>query len=778
MLCSTHRVEEIMKNLRNIFSKVMPVILVILMVMSSNILVMAASDNALDSEDNLSDIICGDYTYQLSGDRAVITGYRGTDTSIFIPDNVDGYTVEKIGSYAFENYSSLISVTIPDSVTIIEDAAFLGCSNLTDIAIPDSVTTIKSAVFSYCTSLKAITLPNKLKQIDNSLFNGCSSLSSIIIPDGVTHIYGSAFKECSSLTSAVIPDSVTNIGWEVFSKCSSLKAVKIPANVATIGDSVFDNCSSIENITVDDKNTVYNSQDNCNAIIKTDNNELILGCSNTKIPDSVTTIGNSAFSGCSNLADIKIPDSVTTIKSTAFEGCSSLKSIMIPKNVTNIQSYIFYKCNNLINMEVDSKNIVYDSRSNCNAIIKTGSNELVAGCKKTIIPDTVESIGRNAFQDNINITAMKIPDSVKTIGMAAFYGCSNLSDIVISDGVETIDYAAFYECSSLKDITLPSSVTRLEDEVFYGCSDLKNIIILNNEIEIGDDVFSGCKNLTIHASKKSNAYTYAINHTILYSFINESIEIEKKEQSITGTKLYNKATTDKSFKLDAKIKTGDGRLTYASSNKSVATVADDGYVTIKKSGQTSIKISASETTNYKKCEFTVTLKVMKANSNSKVGKTFTDSKSKSVCKITTAGKTVEYIKPLDKNTTKITIPATVTYSNIKYSVTSIAPNAFKECKKLTTVKIGKNIITIGQKAFYKCVSLKKITIPSNVKNIKKQAFAGCGKLKNIIIKTKKLTIKTVGSNAFKSIHPKAIITVPSSKKTAYIKILKARGVRV
>ena len=219
--------------------------------------------------------------------------------------NGSNYDVTEIRYMAFNGYSRLTSITIPKSVTTSGLGAFRGCSGLTSITIPNSVTTIRSRVFSDCSGLTSITIPNSVTTIDSYAFSKCSSLTSITIPNSVTTIRGRCFADCSSLTNITIPNSVTTIEYDAFGFCSSLAAIN-----------------------VDSSNPIYDSRNNCNAIIKTADNELIKGCMNTNIPDSLTIIGNNAFWGCSGLTSITIPNSVTTIGNLAFAFCSNLTTVI------------------------------------------------------------------------------------------------------------------------------------------------------------------------------------------------------------------------------------------------------------------------------------------------------------------------------------------------------------------------------------------------------------------------------------------------------------------
>ena len=372
------------------------------------------------------------------------------------------------------------NTVIPSSVTRIGTYAFIGCSSLTSISIPSSVTSIGDFAFTGCSGLTGISIPSSVTSIGGNAFSGCSGLTSISIPSSVTSIGNSVFYGCSGLTGISIPSSVTSIGNFAFSDCSGLTGISIPSSVTSIGDHAFDDCSGLTTITVDADNPVYDSRNNCNAIIETATNELISGCKNTVIPSSVTSIGNYAFSDCSGLTSISIPSSVTSIGNSVFYGCSGLTgisipssvtsigdhafcdcsgltSISIPSSVTSIGSWAFGGCSSLTTITVDVDNPVYDSRNNCNAIIETATNKLISGCKNTVIPSSVTSIGSSAFGGCSSLNSISIPSSVTSIGSSAFFLCSGLTSISIPSSVTSIGSWAFAYCSSLTSVTCKSS---------------------------------------------------------------------------------------------------------------------------------------------------------------------------------------------------------------------------------------------------------------------------------------------------------------------------------
>ena len=388
--------------------------------------------------------------------------YRGSSSDsysneysgdVVIPEtiNYDGttYSVTSIGDYAFYRCSGLTSVTIPNSVTSIGNNSFSGCSGLTSVTIPNSVTSIGTEAFSYCSGLTSVSIPNSVTSIGDYAFKNCNKLISVNIncnaivsknysSSGLSKIFG------DQVETYIIGDSVTSIGEYAFRSCSSLTSVTIP--------------------------------------------------------NSVTSIGSSAFYGCSGLTSVAIPNSVTSIEGWAFEYCSGLTSVTIPNSVTSIESSAFTGCSSLTSIIVDDNNKVYDSRGNCNAIISTADNTLRVGCKNTIIPNSVTSIGNYAFGDCSGLTSVTIPNSVTSIGSSAFSSCSGLTSVTIPNSVTTIGNYAFKYCRGLTSVTIPNSVTSIGDGAFSYCSGLTSITIPNSVTSIGYSAFSatGITSVTIH----------------------------------------------------------------------------------------------------------------------------------------------------------------------------------------------------------------------------------------------------------------------------------------
>ena len=453
---------------------------------------------------------------------------------IVIPESVEyngsTYSVTSIADYAFSDCSGLTSITIGNSVTSIGDYAVYGCTNLTSITIGSNVTTIGVFALFNCSSLTSISIPNSVTNIGSAAFeetgwysaqpNGvlyldncfvgikgskpsgaltiqdgtriicgsaflsCRNLSTITIPNSVISICGHAFEGCEGLTSIDIPNSVTSIGANAFEFCFGLTSVTIPNSVTSIGDNAFRNCTGLASIEVASGNTTYDSRDNCNAIIETASNTLLVGCINTIIPQSVTSIGASAFNGY-DLTSITIPNGVISIGDYAFSRCTGLTSVTIPNSVTSIGSYAFNNC----------------------------------GLTAITIPNSVTSIGGYAFSYCSSLTSITIPNSVTNIGGYAFErtgwynaqpdgllyldnclvgikGNKPSGAATIEEGTRIIAGNAFYKCTGLTSVAIPNSVTSIGDYAFAYSTELTSVVIPNSVTTIGEGAFYACDNIS------------------------------------------------------------------------------------------------------------------------------------------------------------------------------------------------------------------------------------------------------------------------------------------
>ncbi len=466
------------------------------------------------------------YTKDADGNVTVTDVEAGSETSIEIPETIDGGTVKIIGANAFDGCSSLTSITLPQSLTSIEDlafdqctalqninipqnvtnigvSAFLQCESLTSITIPSGVTSIKTSAFAYCTSLKSIELPDHLVSIGVSAFNYCTSLENIVIPAEVTSVGQFAFSACTSLESITLPPSVTSIGNNAFQVCTSLESITLPPSVTSIGRNAFKDCTSLKAVfakeglplesasipsgavkiyyQVEDLGYVSilkaraNAQTSIESIeiprtiggldVRVIKEEAFRDCGNIKkiiLPDSIREIQNSAFSYCTSLESINIPVGITSIGDYAFEDCTALKSVVIPQSVTNIGYAAFSRCDKLVSID---------------------------------IPMGVSMISNHTFENCISLTAINIPTSVRQIGDESFMGCTALESIDIPEGVTSVGQRAFMHCTALESAALPDSLTEIKAGAFQDCTALKSINIPKGVTSIEASAFSYCQAL-------------------------------------------------------------------------------------------------------------------------------------------------------------------------------------------------------------------------------------------------------------------------------------------
>ena len=414
-------------------------------------------------------------------------------TSFNVDSNNKYYSSDNYGVLFNKNQTNIIqypagntrtSYTIPDSVTNIGDGTFKNCDSLTSVTIGDSVTSIGDSAFDNCDSLVSVTIPDSVTSIGDSAFEYCESLASVTIGDSVTSIGDSAFGRCDSLASVTIGNSVTTIGWRAFEYCYSLTSVTIPDSVTTISTAAFWNCDSLTSVTIGNS-------------VTTIGNYAFSGCdslTSVTIPNSVTTIGNYAFEYCESLTSVTIPDSVTTIGWGAFDYCTSLTSVTIGDSVTTIGWGAFDYCDSLTSFNVDSNNKYYSSDS-YGVLFNKNKTSLIQ-----------YPIGNTR-------TSYTIPDSVTTIGADAFWNCGNLTSVTIGNSVTTIDYGAFEDCYSLTSVTIPDSVTTIAWGAFEYCDSLTDVYYRGDNKQWKniyiDSYNSRLTNATIHYNHKC-AYSYQI----------------------------------------------------------------------------------------------------------------------------------------------------------------------------------------------------------------------------------------------------------------------------
>ena len=514
----------------------------------------------------------------------------------------------------------------------------------------------------------------------------------------------------SSVTYEGVDYSVTGIADRVFVNSTDLTSVSIPASVTSIGYNLFQGCTNLTSIVVENGNPKFDSRENSNAIIETASDKLLLGCKNTIIPSSVTSIANNAFTGCSGLTSIIIPNGVTDIGESAFSGCSDLASITIGSGVASIGKNAFQDCSNLTKVELNSNAIVsigykYESMMSIKDIFGTQVKEYVLG-------EDVTSIGDGAFYYCINLTSVHMSDNVTSIGKHAFDNCDKLTTIKMSDNLTSIGEFAFSGCFHLASITIPSGVTSIDRWTFSGCIEIKKVEINSNAI-VSKDYYS-TSSLTGYFGGQVEEIVLGEEVTSIgqYAFSGST--------RLTSINIPNSVTTIGQYAFS-----GCTGLTSINIPNSVTTI--DDYAFAYCTGMTSITISKSVTNiGYRAFSGCSDLTAIHVES----GNTVYDSREDCNAIIET-----------DNNTLVLGCQNTI----IPNSVTTLGEYAFGGCTSLISVTIPESVTNIGRCAFMSCTGLTSITIPNSVSSIEFCTFVDCYNLATVVIPN---SVTSVGDGAF------------------------------
>lgn len=750
---------------------------------------------------------------------------KTTEGSVTIPASVNGFRVVGVGKYAFYNCYKLTEVVLPDDVLFLKYDAFYGCSQLTKINMPNSLETIASYAFNYCSALQSLVIPETVSSIEEGAFRGCSGLKSLqvasgntyydsrngcnaiintstnalvagckntVIPNTVTSILSNAFYG-SQFASIDIPNFVTSIGDYAFSHCrltaitlpeslitmgsyafeyTHLRSVLIPASVSSIGTNPFSSCRYLTSIVVSPENTTFDSRDNCNAIIRSASNELVSGCSNT-IPNTVTAIGNYAFSYCDSLASVEIPPSVVSIGSHAFYSCTSMTSVEIPASVTSIGSYAFGYCNKLnsvsagwatpltINADVfykvtisevtlyvpvGSKSLYEQSNvwKDFKEVVEVESQQPTniefadAEVKRICVENwdtngdgelsydeaaAVTNLGE-AFSNNQNITSfdeLQFFTGITAINKDAFYYCSSLQTICFPEQITAIEETSFWQCNNLQSLFIPYNVNNISSTAFIFCGSLQSIIVSSDNPKY--DSRNGC-----------NAVVETATNTLILGCKNTVIP---NNVLAIGDHAFDRNDGIESMIIPDCVVSIGGFNFYACKNLK--------EIRIPKS-VTSINFS------FLACSSALTIKVDKDNPKY-------DSRNDCNAIIETA-------------TNKLIIGCQTTI--IPSSVVDIGLYAFSSQVHLSEMVIPKGVRRISHEAFAYCYGLSLISLPKTLEEIGDYAFWGCNDLLTIysynpqppVLLGDNIFVKNIYNQSDSIIHH-ATLYVPKGSKGAY-----------
>ena len=488
--------------------------------------------------------------------------------------------------------------------------------------------------------------------------------------------------------------NVIRIGRAAFQGCK-IKSIIIPSSIKAIYREAFSTCYALQSVL---------------------------------LPEGLEQLGGMAFNCCTKLESIEIPQSVQYIGGEAFRFCTSLSSITIPKNVSSIGKssldeycHLFEGCN-LNSIIVETGNSIYDSRNNSNAIIETETNKLLAGCKNTIIPESVTSIESYAFYRCTGLSTILIPNSITSIGRNAFSGCTNLTTIDIPKSISSISIFTFEDCSSLYSVTIPENVISIGKSAFNNCSNLSSVTIkVSQPLPIEESTFSNRSNATLIVPYDSKTAYAAAKYWKDFKEITE----ETKPSIINFADANVKAICVANWDTD-----GDGEL----SEDEAALVTDLGMVFVDKS-----------ITSFNELQFFKGLEQIGAyafrNCNSLTSLIFPNGNLISIGEDAFCGCT---------SLTAITLPN---------SVTVIGDGAFRECANLKTITLPNELSSIETYSFYECTSLTSIDLPNSITYIEESAFRGCTSLKTIALPE---NLVSIDNDVFQGCSSLASITIPSS----------------
>ncbi len=378
-----------------------------------------------------------------------------TSGTLTIPQTANGYKVIAIGEYAFHYCTKLTNVVFPEGLQNIKNAAFLECSSIQNLVFPSTLVDIGLTAFYECSNMSSISVASGnniydsrnncnavIEKATDRLVLGCKNTT---IPNNVKIIGFRAFHNRTGITNITIPNGVTSIEDEAFYGCSGLTSIQIPSSVTEMGTRVFSYCSNLESFSW---------------------------------PEGLAIINNNTFE-YSGLKNIIIPEGIQTINGNAFKNCEQLESVQIPASANDISAYAFSFCKKLSSLIVADGNSTYDSRDNCNAVIKTSSNTLIIGSCATVIPASVTTLGEDCFYGS-GITSITIPSTVTTFKDGIFKYCDQLADVNLSEGMTRVSGEMFRYCTGLQEIIIPSSLTGLAYYAFQGCTNLKKVTFMGN----------------------------------------------------------------------------------------------------------------------------------------------------------------------------------------------------------------------------------------------------------------------------------------------------------
>ena len=682
-------------------------------------------------------------------------------------------TAKHVGDYAFYNCTSMVNATIGTAAESIGDYTFYNCKSLENVVIGYNVKTIGNYAF-YCCALGRVSVPSATTIIGKYAFAENTKMTRATLRKNLLTIDNGAFRNCNALATVSIPSTVNSIGIEAFENCSSISAITIPVGVTEINNRAFSNCSSLASVTINGEVTRIGISAFYNNAFE-----------RITLPETVAVLDDSSFRHCANLKKITLPTSVTTLGDAVFFECSALGNASMPDSVTSVGKGVFFYNDDITVQIRKNTGMLADSILKQQGVhhvildedISTIGNNAFDSCyelstitygEETVNPGeykfsaAVKSIGSEAFKDNPLLCNLIVPDTLETIGDNAFYNivqsgyhcdnvtvtfyyvggiiASNILDsqyvwhIIVDDNIHNLGEKAFCNMEVIEAVSLPDTISSVGANVFANPG--KNVTGIFRGVDgtIDDSVYNG---------KTSGICYIAIENGVNcigeYAFANSD--------TVIGVVIVNTANIESHAFYQGKV------LDY-------------------------VEISACDNINDYAFAENLLLKCVEIDSVKNINDYafFNDIAINNLYIDADLYHIGDHAFDSCKSIPNVVLPETVreigAYAfydcnsmksiNIPTGVAEIKDYTFFGCASLSNISIPDTVNSIGDYAYYGCVVASNLDLSNLLEKIGSYAFYNCNKVKRIILPD---SLKSIGNYAFRSCSSITEITIPDSVST-------------